>query len=88
MRMGVQAWRKHRQRQGVAHQKPLDDAMAELMWQLADQLSDGALLRVPEFKRARRSESRQVAAAFSGGMAGERQCDLVLRLLEQLDAQR
>lgn len=86
LRLGIKSWRQHRKRQEKPEQRhAYDEAMAELMWQLADQLSDGALLQVPEFKRARRGESRKVAATFSSDMAGERQCDLVLRLLEQLE---
>jgi len=85
LRLGVREWRKHRQRQPTEAQHLLDDAMAEVMWQLADTLPEGLLLQVPEFKRARRSESRKVAAAFSHRMAGERQCDLILRLLDQMD---
>jgi len=85
LRLGVREWRKHRQRQPPEAQHLLDDAMAEVMWQLADTLPEGLLLQVPEFKRARRSESRIVAAAFSRSMAGDRQCDLILRLLDKMD---
>jgi len=85
LRLGVREWRKHRQRQPTEEQHLLDDAMAEVMWQLADTLPEGLLLQVPEFKRARRSESRKVAAAFSRSVAGDRQCDLILRLLNQMD---
>jgi hypothetical protein len=63
----------------------MDDALAEFGWDLTHEMRDGALMEVPEFKRARRSESRGVAAAHSGRMEGERRCTMLLHMLEKME---
>ena len=63
----------------------MDDALAVFGWDLAEEMSDGALMQVPEFKRARRSESREVAAAHSGRMEGERRCTMLLNMLDRIE---
>jgi len=63
----------------------MDDALAVFGWDLAEEMRDGALMQVPEFKRARRSESREAAAAHSGRMEGERRCTMLLNMLDRIE---
>jgi hypothetical protein len=63
LRLGVEAWRRYRDRQAAPMQRACDDAMADCMFQLADHIPEGALLQVPEWKQTRRGESRKVSAA-------------------------
>jgi hypothetical protein len=62
----------------------MDGALSD---QLADQLTDGERLDLPEFHQARRSPSRPASAAHNVRMEGERQCTIMLRMLEKLTAQ-
>jgi hypothetical protein len=82
--LGITAWMRSRLRQPSAHRLALDEALAELTWELADHLTDGDRLALPEFKRARRSESRPAAAAHNQRMEGERRCTMLINILRKL----
>jgi len=84
--LGISAWVRKRQSstEDAGHRDALDDALAELMWQLADQLTDGERLDLPEFQQARRSASRSASAAHNAQMEGERQCTIMLGMLDKL----
>jgi len=84
--LGISSWMRTRLQshsQG-GHRLALDEALAELAWELADQLTDGDRLALPEFKRARRSESRHVAAAHNVHMEAERRCTMLHNILRKL----
>jgi hypothetical protein len=84
--LGISAWMRKRQSQGEAstHRDAMDDVLGDVMWQLADQLTDGERLDLREFQQARRSTSRAASAAHNARMEGERQCAIMLRMLEKL----
>lgn len=86
LQRGVSAWQRARlsTQMSVARIQAMDEALAELTWELADHLTGGARLELPEFQRARRSESRQASAAYSGRMEGERRCAMMVRILQKL----
>jgi hypothetical protein len=87
VRLGVLAWERQRKSgcTTALHRQAMDDALAELMWDLSDQLPDGAKLELHDFKRARRSESREVAAEHNARMEGERHCTMLRDILDKLD---
>lgn len=87
LRLGVATWERQRKSEGIEAQyrQAMDDALVELMWDLSEQLPDGARLELPDFKRARRSASRQVAAEHSARMEGERRCTTLRDILDKLD---
>jgi hypothetical protein len=87
--LGLSAWQRKRAASttDVRHRDAMDGALSELMWQLADQLTDGERLDLPEFHQARRSPSRPASAAHNARMEGERQCTMMLRMLEKMAAQ-
>ena len=87
IKLGVKAWLSRRQlpSQQASHRAALDNALVDLMWDFAENdLTDGERLAIPEFKRARRSAARDVAARRSGSMSGERACNLLLNVLDML----
>jgi len=72
LRLGVREWRKHRQRQPMEAQHLLDDAMAEVMWQLADTLPEGLLFPSSSVRAAAsrgKSPRRSVIAWLGSGSA-------------------
>jgi hypothetical protein len=85
VRLGITAWARQRQRESTAEREAMDDALAVFGWDLAETMHDGALMKVPEFKRARRSEAREAAAAHSGRMEGERRCTMLLNMLDKME---
>lgn len=85
IRLGITAWARLRQRESALDREAMDDALAVLGWDLAEEMRDGALMMVPEFKRARRSESREASAAHSGWMEGERRCVMLLNMLDRME---
>lgn len=86
LRMGVAAWERQRKSAGVdaQYRSAMDGALIDLMWDLSDQLSDGARLELPEFQRARRSASREVAEKHSARMEGQRRCTTLQDVLDKL----
>jgi hypothetical protein len=87
VKLGVKAWLSRRQlpSEQASHRAALDNALVDLMWGFAENdLTDGERLAIPEFKRARRSAARDVAARRSGSMSGERACNLLLNVLDML----
>ena len=78
VRLGISAWSRLRQRESASERQAMDAALAEFGWDLAEEMRDSAIMKVPEFKRARRSESCEAAAAHSGRMEGERRCVMLL----------
>jgi hypothetical protein len=87
--LGLSAWQRKRVASATdaSHRDAMDGALSDLMWQLADQLTDGECLDLPEFYQARRSPSRPASAAHNARMEGERQCTIMQRMLEKLATQ-
>jgi len=87
--LGLSAWQRKREASATdaSHRDAMDGALSELMWQLADQLTDGERLDLPEFYQARRSPSRPASAAHNARMEGERQCTIMQRMLVKLATQ-
>jgi hypothetical protein len=91
IKLGVKAWLSRRQlpSEQASHRAALDNALVDLMWDFSENdLTDGERLAIPEFKRARRSAARDVAARRSGSMSGERACNLLLNVLDMLIARQ
>jgi hypothetical protein len=87
IKLGVKAWLSKRQlpSEQASHRTALDNALVDLMWDFAENdLSDGDRLAISEFKRARRSAARDVAAKRSSSMSGERACNLLLNVIDML----
>jgi len=87
IKLGVKAWLSKRQlpSEQPLHRTALDNALVDLMWEFAENdLRDGDRLAIPEFKRARRSAARDVAAQRSSSMSGERACNLLLNVIDML----
>lgn len=91
IKLGVKAWLSKRQlpSEQASHRAALDNALVDLMWDFAENdLRDGDRLAISEFKRARRSAARDVAARRSISMSGERACNLLLNVIDKLIAQQ
>ena len=86
VRLGLTAWERQRKlaNMDAGHRHAMDEMLADLVWDLADQLPDGAKLELRDFKQARRSEPRDAAAAHSTVMEGERRCATLRSILDML----
>ncbi len=83
--LGIQRWTMARRSAAEAarplHRDALDDALADFQMELESHLSDGARNEIRQYQQARRQASRDVAAAHSSHMEGERRCELLKVLL-------
>lgn len=86
--LGIQRWQMARRSAAESgnplHRDALDDALAGFQWELEAHSSDGARTEIIQYQQARRQQSRDVAAAHSSHMEGERRCELLKVLLSTI----
>ena len=86
LQLGLQSWLRIRQssKASASYRQSMDAAVWDLVLELQNHLPDGPRMEIREYKRARRSESREVAAKHNNEMLGGRSCTLLNSILDKM----
>jgi hypothetical protein len=84
--LGLSTWSRIRKssKENPQHRQAMDEALLDLVWELADHLDDGPKLEIREYKQAKRNESRTAAAKYFNQMLPERGCTLLQSILVKM----